>query len=685
MRLARARVQNYRSIKDTGWFEVEPGKTILVGANEAGKTALMRVLEHLRPGPLVKPLVPLRDFPRSELQQIQRSTLDPKDVVVVEAEYELDDADRASIRELSPHFADCRYWFSKTLDNQSHHSLRNEPERPTVGQYKDEFRRLAAHADARVAVPPKGVAPPKPSETLNSILGGVPGRSFISVPQATDLEEWLDATAAHVDGTDDIETQRLAALRNLVALVVTRDEILELLSDRQPTMVYYSTYTRVQPSIHLRHFADTLDAGAIDPADAYNFGNSCLLQLLGFSARELSDLGNVPEPGVNDAEGMQRLKDQLDDRSYRLNAASIELTDKISEVWQPSGVEAANGAASDSDYTVRIVADQQYLKVVVEDSLGANVELDQRSEGFQWLVSFFIVFFAQATETHVNAILLLDEPGLSLHGLKQREFRRTLSKLAESNQLLFTTHSPFLVGPDELDIVRVVEMVDRTVGTIVHSDVIADDPASLLPLQEALGYDIAQSLFAQHRNLVLESLTDYWYVEAVSELFRDAGLTELNHEIALFPASSTGKVVYFATILHAHHLKVAALLDSDAAGDTAANQEVLVRKLGQKGILRTKDAYAGLVAEPEIEELLRDTLVEVGKSECGWDVSEAASSQPTRGIVDIFAAEIGSDFSKFRLAKGFLRWSRIHAAPDLTDYERLQWATLIQAINQALG
>ena len=685
MRLARARVQNYRSIKDTGWFEVEPGKTILVGANEAGKTAVMRVLEHLRPGPLVKPLVPLRDFPRSELQQIQRGILDPKDVVVVEAEYELDDADRAAIRDISPHFTACGYGSSKTLDNRSHHNLHNEPERPTVGKYKDEFRRLAAHADARLAVPPKGAAPPKPSETLNSILSGAPDRSLISVAQATDLEEWLNAAAAYVDGTDELEAQRLAGLRDVVALVVARDEILEMLHDRQPTMVYYSTYTRVQPSIHLRHFADTLDAAALDPADAYNFGNSCLLQLLGFSARELSDLGNVPEPSVDDAEGMQRLMDQLDDRSYRLNAASIELTDKISEVWQTAGVEAGTVAAPGSDFTVRIVADQQYLKVVVEDSLGVNVELDQRSEGFQWLVSFLVVFFAQAAGTYANAILLLDEPGLSLHGLKQREFRRTLSRLAQGNQLLFTTHSPFLVGPDELDIVRVVEMSDRTVGTIVHSDVIADDPASLLPLQEALGYDLAQSLFSQQRNLVLEGLTDFWYVEALSELFREAGLTELNHEIALFPASSAGKVVYFATILHAHHLKVAALLDSDAAGDKAANQDVLVRRLGQKGILRTKDAYAGLVAEPQIEELLRDTLVEVGKSECGWDVSEAASRQPTRGIVDIFAAEVGSDFSKYRLAKGFLRWSRIHAASDLTDYERLQWATLIQAINQSLG
>ena len=59
---------------------------------------------------------------------------------------------------------------------------------------------------------------------------------------------------------------------------------------------------------------------------------------------------------------------------------------------------------------MRIQADAQYLKVVVEDELGVEVELDQRSEGFQWLVSFFIVFFAEAANKHENAILLLDEP-----------------------------------------------------------------------------------------------------------------------------------------------------------------------------------------------------------------------------------------------------------------------------------
>ena len=89
---------------------------------------------------------------------------------------------------------------------------------------------------------------------------------------------------------------------------------------------------------------------------------------------------------------------------------------KIQRVWVPDRKRA------EAD-RLRISADAQYLKVVVEDDLGVEIELDQRSEGFQWLVSFFIVFFAETADKHENAILLLDEPGLSLHGLKQREFR----------------------------------------------------------------------------------------------------------------------------------------------------------------------------------------------------------------------------------------------------------------------
>ena len=71
------------------------------------------------------------------------------------------------------------------------------------------------------------------------------------------------------------------------------------------------------------------------------------------------------------------------------------------------------------------------------------------------------------------------------------------------------------------------------------------------------------------------------------------------------------------------------------------------------------------------------------QSELGWDVTEVAAKHPQRPIVDIFAAEIG-DFSKYRLAKAYLRWTREHSAPDLTEDERSSWVELIKRANRAL-
>ena len=410
--------------------------------------------------------------------------------------------------------------------------------------------------------------------------------------------------------------------------------------------------------------------------DAYDYGNNCLLKLLGFTAQELSDLGRASDPS-HTTSNIENYREKLDKRSYQLNAASVELTQQIIKVWNPDENKAEASK-------LKLTADGQYLKVVVEDNIGVEVELDQRSEGFQWLVSFFIVFFAEAKGKHKNTILLLDEPGVSLHALKQREFRKTISMLADENQTIYSTHSPFLVGPEELDLVRVVELTDRKIGTKVHTTVSSSDPAALLPLQEALGYDLAQSLFANQRNLILEGLTDYWYVEAISSLLKEEGNAILNDKISLVPANTASKVVYFATILTSHSLKVAALLDSDNAGDQAAQQEVLVHRLGNKRILRTSDYTTPKIDKAEIEDLLRDTLVTVAKSELDWDIISAINTTPNKPIIEIFQKHIGKEFSKYKLAKAFLRWSRDHSASDLTKAEMDGCTNLIHAINSAL-
>lgn len=659
----------YRSIRDTGLFEVANGKTILVGANEAGKTAVLRALQQIKPPEGVPRFDALRDYPRAEYNDITTGVVDPAAVEVAEAHFALEADDIAA---LPAGFEDATYVFSRYLDNSGKHRINGGPTPPTYStDLSKQLARMAAHVDK--AQLEEGEV--KPSDRLAEITAGWAVNTRIDVERGSSLRAWLDEITPKIDEDDKTEENRHTKLVKLTDIPQSRAAALSTLEERLPVFVLFNNYFRVRPIIHLGHLADRSESGVLDD-DQYDYGNLCLMKLLGFSARDLSNLGRADEPDPSNADALQQYRDQLDRRSYQLNAASVKLTTEIRKVWNP------NVERGEAD-KLRLAADGQYLKLVVEDDLGVEIELDQRSEGFQWLVSFFVVFFAETQGSHANAILLLDEPGLSLHGLKQREFRQTISRLSEFNQTLYTTHSPFLVGPDELDLVRVVEMTDRETGTKIHTTVAADDPTSLLPLQEALGYDLAQSLFAQQRNLILEGLTDYWYIEATSGLLSDAGITALKENIALVPAAGAGKVAYFATILHAHGLKVAALLDSDSAGDTAASQDNLIHQLGNRGILRTKDSYSGEVARPEIEDLLRETLIGVAKSDLGWDIEAIATQQPTRPIVDIFDDEI-TDFSKYRLAKAYIRWTRDHAADDLTENERQQWEDLISKANASL-
>ena len=673
MRLRRARVRKYRSIRDTGFFDIEAGKTILVGPNEAGKSALLEALQRINPPTALRSFDALRDYPRAEFDDIVAGKVRLEETTIVEGHFDLEPADKEAI---PAEFRECRYIYGRRVDNTAWHSLDGGPVPVKFGDLKKDLLRLIDHIEARAPRTPEGFpAAPTPSARFAEMTQNWADTDEIKSDRATALKRWLDKIFPLVEEDNEIEEKRYDQIMSAVTLDDRRFSALRILHQRLPVFVRFRDYFRVRPLIHLEHLAQRLETNVLD-GDDYDYGNLCLLRMLGFTARELSNLGRAMEPKPGDADGWRRYRDQLDRRAYQLNSASRRLTEELRNIWKPDAKRA-------EAERLRILADGQYLKVVVEDDLGIEIELDQRSEGFQWLCSFFVVFFAESADKHRNAILLLDEPGLSLHGLKQQEFRSTISRLAESNQLLYTTHSPFLVGPDELNRVRVVEMMDRTVGTKVHTNATAEDPAALLPLQESLGYDLAQSLFSQPRNLLLESLTDFWYIDAVAQMLREAGVADLNQRIELMPTNGAAKVAYFATILHAKKLKVAALLDSDTNGDRATSQDDLVRALGHKAILRSKDARNG-VKSPRVEDLLRETLLRVGKNRFGWDIANAAAARPDLSIVEVFTKEIGDDFSQFRLAKAFLKWAKDHTASDLSEEELGGWKRLIEKINNTL-
>jgi len=671
MKLIKARVQNYRSIIDSGEFEIEKLKTIMVGPNEAGKTVLLKALQQINKPSDVQGFEVLRDYPRSKFNDIDTGKVDPKNVTVVTGYFELEDSDKA---EIPKEFENCTYKFYKNIDNSTYHSLINAPNRLVFKDIKSDLTRLIAHLDKQYSIENPEEETKKPSIILKPITDTFEDSTVLSTENCKSIHSFITNKYALIEEDNEKEESRYEKLIEQIDFNSGHEKVLVTLSKKKPVFILFNNYFKVKPSVHLEHLATRTEEKLLDD-QYYDYGNLCLLKLLGFTARELSNLGKTQSPDINNPDALKVYKDQLDTRSYKLNAASVRLTEQIKKVWMP------NPDRPEAD-KLKVTADGQYLKVVGEDDIGVDIELDQRSEGFQWLVSFFVVFFAEAMDKHKNAVLLLDEPGMSLHGLKQRDFRDTITRLAEHNQTIYTTHSPFLVGPDELDLVRVVELKNRKEGTKVHTTISSSDPAGLLPLQEALGYDLAQSLFSQQRNLILEGITDYWYIEASAKLLNDAGIESINDKIALVFANSAGKVVYYATILFAHNLKVAALLDSDAAGDQAAQQENLVHTLGNKNILRTKDFVSG-VAKAEIEDLLRETLVKIVKDEYGVDLSAKATSQLSRPIIDIFSSEV-TNFSKYKLAKLFVRWTRNHEAKDLTTVEQKNLKNLVQQINKAL-
>lgn len=673
MKLKSARIQNYRSIKDTGVIEFERDKTILVGPNEAGKSAILQALQQLKPPKGVRSLDALRDYPRSLYNDITKGKVDPATTPVVTAVFTLEDEDRDALPE-SLQDKITEYRLTRNLDNRAVHTTDLEKTGTSLAEIQKDLDKIAAHVDSNLSKQEE-VETTKTADELAKLVQGINPKFWLTEENRGKVRAWLKKLINEI--TDPAFEEKYDDVLAKLDYVDEVNAALKTLHERTPVFVLSNNYFRVRPRIHLAHLHERQANKTLDD-DKYDYGNLCLLKLLGFTAQELANAGTVTDEQRRDRTDatIEAIERRTDERQYQLDAASARLTDEIRSIWNPDPKKA------EAD-KLRVLADGLYLKVVVEDDLGVSVELDQRSEGFQWLVSFFVVFFAEAEDNYENAILLLDEPGVSLHALKQREFQRTISRLAENNQTIFTTHSPFLVGSGELDLVRVVEMTDRKIGTKVHTTVTSNDPAGLLPLQEALGYDLAQSLFTKRKNFILEGLTDYWYVEAVSSMLEAAGKTHLDKKIALVPSGTASKVAYFATILHANNLKVAALLDSDRAGDTVASHDVLVHTLKQKALLRTDDFLIEKVKTSEIEDLLRETLVGVAKAELEWDIAASAAKHTDKPIVDIFTREVPG-FSKYKLAKAFLRWSRDRSVDDLTANEIMQFENLFEAVNKVL-
>lgn len=122
-----------------------------------------------------------------------------------------------------------------------------------------------------------------------------------------------------------------------------------------------------------------------------------------------------------------------------------------------------------------------------------SVPFDERSRGFVWFFSFLAYFTNLEQNSDSELILLLDEPGLSLHARAQEDLLRLIDdQLAPSHQVIYTTHRPFMVSAGHQDRVRTVIDQDRA-GAKVSADIFQADEDTAFPLLAAMGIELTRS------------------------------------------------------------------------------------------------------------------------------------------------------------------------------------------------
>ena len=349
-----------------------------------------------------------------------------------------------------------------------------------------------------------------------------------------------------------------------------------------PVFVYLDDYPEIAGRQSIPGFLDRKAKGQPTPADLY-LEKMCKVADL--------DPGKLQELQASDTE----------QRSQLVNRASAVVSQELQARW------------SDRRVDVRFNVDGDELMTVVSDSTASfavDVNLNDRSRGFQWFFGFYMSFAAdtQGGDKH-GAILLLDEPGLYLHAKSQGDLLRHL-KEDFANQILYSTHSPFTVPIKHLDWIRTVNIAEEQ-GTTVTNDP-TGDYKTLFPLQAALGYELAQSLFVGGSNLIVEGVTEFWILSAVSTALMAEGREGLDGTLTITPAGGAQKVPYMASLLVSQNLDVLVLLDHEREGAAARDDLVKRKFLREQCVLSTGDAFAASErpTQADIEDLLDAYLYE---------------------------------------------------------------------------
>ena len=594
MYLKSVQVTNFRSADDSGAFELAP-VTCLVGKNESGKSAILLALAALNPHDATPVLLDLeRDYPRRFLTQYD-STHGDRGAVAISTTWELTDSEAQTI-----------------ADQVGQGVLKSNL--VTIARRYGKDIEVKADLDYEQAV-----------ELLYGRFAlNAPERSALGSPSTTsDLIKSLDALESPTQKHQDLQRH----LQEHGPVIVQARRLIETML---PSFMYVSSYDRMDGAIQLEQTNNLIQSAQLDRDDYRGVRLFC--EFLEYAGVSIDEIVNVQTYETFNA---------------KLQAASNNITDQILEYWTQN---------PDLDVLVRVEQARQgdpppfnsgtiARARIVNRLHRVDTPFSERSAGFVWFFSF-LVKFAQVKDDDAPVVLLLDEPGLSLHGKAQADLLRFFEeKLAPHHQIVYSTHSPFMVPASAFDRVRIVEdKVEvrgqrRTpLGTKVRGDVLELDPDTLFPLQGALGYEITQSLFVGEHTLLVEGPSDILYLQALSAALRARNKNGLDDRWTLCPAGGIDKIMPFVSLFAGNELHLAVLSDQ-SSGDKRK-----LARITESGILQAGHLYSITdfvdATEGDVEDLFDpESFIHIVNSAYALDdslaltIDKVNSAAPTTRIV----------------------------------------------------
>ena len=346
------------------------------------------------------------------------------------------------------------------------------------------------------------------------------------------------------------------------------DGVTEYIASHMPKYVYYSNYGNLDSQIYLPAVLQNMnrtDLGIKEAAKARTL--STLFKYVNLDPKEITDMG-AESSGTPNATQIEATANKKKEREILLSSAAAGFTKSFNEWWKQG------------NYIFEFKADGNYFRIWVSDSVRPEpIELEARSTGLQWFFSFYLVFLVESELHHRNAILLLDEPGVTLHPLAQKDLFTFFENLSLNNQIIYTTHSPFMVDSNHLERVRSV-YIDTLGKTTVSADLRAaerlkgkNQPQSIYPAHAALGLSVSDTLLINCNPVLVEGESDQLYLSALKNLLISKGKIAPLKEIVFIPTGGVKGIKATSAILSGvNDIKPLVVIDGDKPGTKMANE-----------------------------------------------------------------------------------------------------------------